>query len=112
MPNPFGLESFGAANWDGEVLASKVPVVVGFWADWCVPCHIAAPALADAARAQGGRMRFGVVSFDDEPDLARRYDVRGLPTVLVMVGGEVCARRVGLMGREALQRLLESCATG
>ena len=112
MPTSEGLETFTASTWEREVLASKRPVVVGFWADWCVPCHIAAPAFEEAARTYRERIRFGVVDFDLERDLARRYDVRGLPTVMVMVDGEICVRRVGLMGRAALRRLLETCAPG
>ena len=109
MPVPDGLEIFTAASWDREVLQSKVPVVVGFWAEWCVPCHIAAPAMAEAARAARGRTRFGVVAYDDEPDLAARYEVRGLPTVLVIRDGDVCVRRVGLLGRRALRTMLDAC---
>jgi len=103
------LETFSAGNWDREVLKSNLPVVVGFWAEWCVPCHIAAPAMEDAARAGQGRMRFGAVSYDENVELARRYDVRGLPTVLVVRDGEVSVRRVGLMGRKELRRMLDDC---
>jgi thioredoxin 1 len=98
-----------AASWDREVLKSQLPVVVAFWADWCVPCRIAAPALEDAARAARGRLRFVAVSYDENTALAERYDVRGLPTVLVVRDGEVCVRRVGLMGRTELRRMLETC---
>jgi thioredoxin 1 len=105
-----GLETFDAASWDREVLASALPVVVAFWAEWCVPCRIAAPAMEDAARAARGRTRFGTVQYDANVDLAARYDVRGLPTVLVVKNGEVCVRRVGLMGRRDLRRMLETCA--
>jgi thioredoxin len=109
MPAPQGLEIFTAENWDDEVLRSDIPVVVGFWAEWCVPCHIVSPAMEDAARAAQGRMRFGAVSYDDNVSLADRYDVRGLPTVLVVRDGEVCVRRVGLMGRKELRRMLDAC---
>ena len=109
MPVPEGLETFTAASWEREVLGSKVPVVVGFWADWCVPCHIAAPAMEEAARAAAGGKRFGVVLYDDEPALAERYEVRGLPTLLVIRDGAVCIRRVGLMGRRELRRMLDCC---
>ena len=109
MPAPEGLETFTAENWDREVLKSKLPVVVGFWAEWCVPCHIATPAMEDAARAAQGRMRFGAVNYDENVGLADRYDVRGLPTVLVMRSGDVCVRRVGLMGRKELRRMLDAC---
>jgi thioredoxin 1 len=109
LPAPEGLEAFTAENWDREVLQSKLPVVVGFWANWCVPCHIAMPAMEDAARASRGRLRFGLVSYDENTALAERYDVRGLPTVLVVREGEVCVRRVGLMGRRELRRMVDAC---
>jgi thioredoxin 1 len=110
VPAPAGLETLTTESWEREVLGSKLPVVVAFWAEWCVPCRIAAPALEDAARATQGRLRFGAVSYDENADLARRYDVRGLPTVLVVRDGEVCVRRVGLMGRRELRRMLDACA--
>ena len=109
MPAPEGLERFTASNWDREVLQSKLPVVVTFWAEWCVPCHIAAPAMEDASRASRGQLRFGSVCYDENPELTERYDVRGLPTVLVFRDGEVCVRRVGLMGRRELRRMLDAC---
>lgn len=109
MPAPEGLETLSAGSWDAEVLRSRVPVVVVFWADWCVPCRIFAPAIEDAVRASAGRLRFGAVSYDDDRELAERYDVRGLPSVLVLRDGEVCVRRVGLMGRTELRRMLDAC---
>jgi thioredoxin 1 len=109
LPVPEGLETFTAENWEREVLRSRVPVVVGFWAEWCVPCQIAAPAMEEAARAERGGKRFGLVVYDDEPALAERYEVRGLPTVLVIRDGAVCVRRVGLMGRKELRRMLAGC---
>jgi len=110
LPPPAGLFTLTAESWDSEVLRSTVPVVVAFWAEWCVPCRIAAPALEDAARASQGRLRFAAVSYDENIALARRYDVRGLPTVLVMRDGEVCVRRVGLIGRKELRRMLDACS--
>jgi thioredoxin 1 len=109
VPAPEGLLTFTAATWDREVLRSALPVVVGFWAEWSVPCHMAGPAMVEAARAEAGRMRFGVVDYDENAALAERYDVRGLPTVLLIDGGDVVKRRVGLMGRKELRRMLEAC---
>ena len=65
--------------------------------------------MEEAARAAQGRLRFGAVNYDDNAGLADRYDVRGLPTVLVIRDGDVCVRRVGLMGRKELRHMLESC---
>jgi thioredoxin len=100
------METFTDASWDREVLASPVPVVVGFWAEWCVPCHMAQPALESAEQQAGGRLRFGLVNFDENPGLIERYAVQGLPTILVIKDGQAADRRVGLMGRAALQDLL------
>ena len=83
--------------------------MVGFWAEWNVPCRMAAPAMAEAARKLAGRVRVGVVDYDRDGALAERYEVKGLPTVLVFKGGEVCVRRVGLMGRAELRRMLDDC---
>jgi thioredoxin len=100
------MDTFTDASWDGEVLGSPVPVVVGFWAEWCLPSRMTQPALESAEQHHGGRMRFGVVNFDENPRLVKRYGVQGLPTVLVVKDGHPALRRVGLMGRAALQDLL------
>jgi thioredoxin 1 len=108
MDLPPGVEVFQEPDWEAGILTSPVPVVVGFWAEWCIPCHLAAPALAEAARHFRKRLRFGLVNVDENPGLAQRYDVRGLPTVIVLKGGEARDRRVGLMGRERLRAFLEA----
>ena len=92
------------------MLRSKVPVVVAFRAEWNVPCRLASPAMEEAARKTAGRLRVGTVSCDENPGLAARYDVRGLPTYLVIRDGEVCERRVGLMGRVELMAMADACA--
>jgi thioredoxin 1 len=107
MDLPAGVEAFQEGDWEAGVLSSPVPVVVGFWAEWCIPCHLAAPALAEAARHFRKRVRVGLVNVDENPGLAQRYEVRGLPTVIVVKDGEPRERRVGLMGRERLRTFLE-----
>ncbi len=109
MKLPDGVVVLREADWERQVLSSPDTVIVGFWAEWCIPCHMAAPALASAAPHYRGRARFGVVNVDEEPGLAKRYDVKGLPTVLVVKRGEVCQRRVGLMGRERLRGVVDAC---
>jgi thioredoxin len=100
------METFTDGNWEGEVLRSPVPVVVGFWAEWCVPSRMAAPALESAELNHRGKLRFGLVQYDENPGLVERYAVQGLPTLLVVKDGRPAVRRVGLMGRAALQELL------
>ena len=105
------MDTFTDLNWDREVLRSPVPVVVGFWAEWCVPCQMAAPALESAERQHGGSLRFGLVNYDENPGLVERFAVQGLPTLMVVKDGRPLERRVGLMGRAALQDLLRRSLT-
>jgi thioredoxin 1 len=100
------METFTDRDWDDEVLRSPVPVVVAFCADWCVPCRMAAPALESAEQRHPGRFRFGIVEYDASPALVERYAIEGLPTVMVIKDGRPAERRVGLMGRAALQDVL------
>ena len=101
------MDTFTDANWDADVLASALPVVVGFWAEWCVPCHMAGPALESAEQQHRGRLRFGLVNFDENPALVERYAIEALPTIMIVKDGQAVDRRVGLMGRAALYDLLK-----
>lgn len=109
---PDEIRTFTAETWDGEVVRSPVPVVVGFWAEWCLPSRIALRAFETAAREYRNRVRFGLVDGDRSPELLQRYGIQGLPTLLVIRGGAAAARRVGLMGRQALVDLLAKHASG
>jgi thioredoxin 1 len=100
------METFTDGNWESEVLRSRVPVVVGFWAEWCVPSRMATPAMESAELHHRGKLRFGLVQYDENPGLVERYAVQGLPTLMVVKDGRPAERRVGLMGRAALQDLL------
>jgi thioredoxin 1 len=100
------MDTFTDASWDREVLASPVPVVIGFCAEWCIPSRMARPALESAEQHHAGRLRFGMVDGDENPGLMQRYAVQGLPTVMVVKDGEPMVRRVGLMGRAALLDVL------
>src|SRR5262249_45117037 len=82
-------------GWDEAVLRSALPVAVAFWADWCVPCAIMAPALEWASAHFQGRLKIGRLNVDEHPGLSRRYGIAGLPTVLVVEGGREAERRGG-----------------
>jgi thioredoxin-like negative regulator of GroEL len=103
---PDEIRTFTAETWDGEVVRSPVPVVVGFWAEWSLPSRMALRAFETAARQYRDRLRFGLVDGDRSPDLVARYGIQGMPTLLVVRGGQPALRRVGLMGRQAMVDLL------
>jgi thioredoxin 2 len=89
---------------------SDLPLVVDFWAPWCGPCHAMAPQFAAAARELEPRYRFAKVNTDECPDLAARFAIRSIPTLMVFRGGRLLGQRAGAMDAGSLRRWLESLA--
>ena len=75
--------TFTTDNFEAEVLGSDVPVLVDFWATWCMPCRMLAPVIEEIASENEGKIKVGKVNVDENPDLARKYRVMSIPTVLV-----------------------------
>ena len=99
--HPVALTS---ANFDQHVAKSDLPVVVDFWAPWCGPCRIMAPAFEEAAQRMEPGARFAKLNTDEAQDIAGRYGIRSIPTLIVFKGGREVARQPGAMGAEALVR--------
>jgi len=97
-------------TFEAEVLQSQIPVLVDFHAAWCGPCKASAPALEDAAREFEGEIAFVKVDVDEEPTLARTYEVQGVPTFIVMKDGQPIERFQGLVSRGKLAAVLEPLA--
>ena len=91
--------TFTTDNFETEVLGSDVPVLVDFWATWCMPCRMLAPVIEE--------IKVGKVNVDENPDLARKYRVMSIPTVLVFKNGELTATSVGVDSKENILKLLE-----
>ncbi len=94
-------------QFNAEVLQSDLPVVVDFYADWCPPCRMLAPILDRLAIDFAGKIKFVKVNSDEEPQLASRYNVTGLPTIMLVDGGQTVGQFAGLPQEEAFRNALQ-----
>lgn len=98
---------FTDAGFDGEVLKSEVPVLVDFWAEWCGPCRMMAPTVDAVANDYAGRVKVGKLNVDENGGTAMRYNIRGIPTLLLFKDGQVVEQRVGAVGKSEVQKMLD-----
>ena len=94
-------------NFEAEVLNSDLPVLVDFWAPWCGPCRMLAPAVAQIAEEYEGKAKVCKVNVDDARELAIRFGIASIPTVMVFRGGEAVHTLVGLRPKAELEELLK-----
>src|SRR5437667_6713923 len=100
------LKPVGIKECQAEVLSSPTPVLVDFWAPWCGPCKAVTPVLEDLTGSYQDRAKFMSVNVDDNQDLAVRYGVMGIPTVIVFKGGTVTGQLIGAQSKKAYESLL------
>jgi len=100
--------AFTDANFEKEVLSSDIPVLVDFWADWCGPCKMVAPAVEELAAEYVGKAKIGKVDIDSNQNTAAKFGIRSIPSLLIFKEGKVIEQLVGAMPKSAIQAKLDS----
>lgn len=93
-------------NFEKEVLESRMPVLLDFWASWCGPCKMMSPVIDDIAESMNTSIKVGKVNIDECPELAEKYNVMSIPTFIVLKDGIETGRTVGVQSREEIVKLI------
>ena len=105
------LSTFTDQNFKQEVLGSDKPVLVDFWASWCMPCKMIAPVVEDVANEFDGKIKVGKLNTDENQMVAAEYKIMGIPSLLIYKNGEVVDRIVGVVPKEHITKALEAHVT-
>jgi len=91
-----------------DVLDSKNPVVVDFWAEWCGPCRMIAPSLEELANEYDGKLTIAKMNIDENPQTPTRYGVRGIPTLMIFRNGQVAATKIGALPKTKIKEWIDA----
>lgn len=100
--------TFTDGAWDQDVLAAEKPVLVDFWAEWCGPCRMMGPTIDTIAEEYKEKVKVGKLDVDNNNQTAARYQIRGIPALLLFKGGKVIDQRVGAIGKGDLAKMLDA----
>ena len=106
MASSKNVHNFDTTNFESEVLGSDLPVLVDFTATWCGPCKALAPIVEKIADENNGKVKVGKLDIDASPEIAQKYGVRSVPTVMVFRGGAKSGQHVGLTTQDKLMKLI------
>jgi thioredoxin 1 len=99
-----GVAKVSDANFESEVLKSSEPVVVDFWAEWCGPCKMIAPALEEIAGSLAGKVKIVKLNVDENPATASKYGIMSIPTLMLFKNGELASRQIGAAPKAKLEQ--------
>ncbi|HSF00707.1 MAG TPA: thioredoxin [Nitrososphaeraceae archaeon] len=94
-------------SWEKEVLRSQLPVFVDFWAEWCGPCRMVGPAVAQLSKSLDGKVKIVKLNVDENQEIAVKYGIHSIPSLLLFKDGNEIARTVGAAPKEAYQKFIE-----
>jgi thioredoxin 1 len=97
-----------SANFEQEVLKSSVPVLVDFWAEWCGPCRSIGPMVEELAHTYEGKLKVGKVNVDAEGDLATKFGIISIPTLIVFKDGKIAKQKVGALPKSQIEALFKN----
>ncbi|MCD6129991.1 MAG: thioredoxin [Deltaproteobacteria bacterium] len=98
---------FTKSDWDEEVLKSDIPVLVDFWAPWCAPCRMVSPIVLGVAQEYEGRIKVGQLNTDEESEIAIKYGIMSIPTLMFFKDGEVIDQVIGAVPKEYISQKIE-----
>ena len=100
--------NFTNSNFKEEVLQSKEPVLVDFWATWCGPCRMMGPVVEELANDYAGKVKVGKVNVDEQPELAQEYGIMSIPTIIIFKEGKIVNQLVGARAKSELENVLDA----
>lgn len=107
MGNNENLLHVDKDSWEAEVINSQLPVFVDFWAEWCGPCRMVGPAVEQLSKILDGKVKFAKVNVDENQEIAVKYGIHSIPSLLLFKNGNEIARTVGAAPKEAYQKFIE-----
>jgi len=99
-----GVGKVSDATFESEVLKASEPVVVDFWAEWCGPCRMIAPALEEIAGSMAGRIKVVKLNVDENPGTATKYGIMSIPTLMIFKNGQLSSRQIGAVPKQKLEQ--------